>query len=212
MLALAAALSATLACAGSAAPPKHAESPGEQAATPGRVADTGAESHADAPETLVRTHQNYALHDGATCRSKLPASAVEALVRYGTRCLEEARDGEHYLSVPYGEAMAALRIAAEAGDPTAQYVFGSRVFGDHFTNQAPEASEQADYVFALKYLTVAIRRGDAQAHAYFGDAGAALRGDVLPATLPMPLSEVPRAWLDEALLAARRWLGCAGAE
>lgn len=129
----------------------------------------------------------------------------------GMRLLAESRDGEHYKTEPFDEAMRHLLSAAEAGHTAAQVRYGTTLFGVMFTNDAPSAAQEHEYVRALKFIYVAARRGHEGAAGSLPGWPPADRATIEKAELEQPLSDLPRAWLLRAIDEAEAWLECVAA-
>ncbi|HEB91369.1 MAG TPA: hypothetical protein ENI85_17465 [Deltaproteobacteria bacterium] len=126
------------------------------------------------------------------CPSPTAAAVVEARYERGRAALEASRDGEHFRTDAYRDAMAHLAFAARNGHVAAQSLYGCTAFGVLFGNHGPVESERADYVDALGFLRSAARAGDRAALS-------CLPGISGPAdAVGEPLSKLPDGWVSEA--------------
>lgn len=130
--------------------------------------------------------------------------AEQRLYATGAAALVSCREGEHTRADCFDAAMTPLRQAAERDHLAAQALYGREMFSNLINRASPSAEEHDDYVRALTYLRRATKRGDASA-ARFIPQLAALRvenGVLKGPPREMPLSEIPDAWIIEALSAA----------
>lgn len=139
----------------------------------------------------------------AGCAPLEPPEVAQVAAELGLRKLEESRDGEHYRTGPFEEAMAALRTAAEQGHRGAQSLYGRTTFETHFLNEAPTPAEKADYVAAFTFLRIAALRGDPATQDYLPGLAAST-----PPVTEEPLDQLPAAWLTEAYARADAWMAC----
>ncbi|MCX4241114.1 SEL1-like repeat protein [Paraliomyxa miuraensis] len=149
-----------------------------------------------------------AANEGAaapSCAELPPAESAQAAAEQGMQRLEQSRDGEHYLSGPFEEAMAQLRTAAEQGHREAQSLYGRTLFEVRFLAQAPTPEEREDYVAAFTFLRIAALRGDPAVDGYLPGLG-----DPQPLVTEEPLSQLPAEWLAEAWANADAWMTCHG--
>jgi TPR repeat protein len=158
----------------------------------------------DASNSGASEGQKAAATDPAGSCASLESAAVadEAYAR-GKSKLAEAYDGEHYLTVPFDEAMTALRLAAEQGHRAAQSLYGRTLFSVRFTNQAPVPEEEDDYVSAFAFMRIAALRGDPAVQDYVPSLTASA-----PALGEPPLDQVPAPWLTRGYARADAWMGC----
>jgi hypothetical protein len=142
------------------------------------------------------------------CPKLDPAAGIEALPR-GLRFADHLRIEEHPKAEVWEAGMKDLRTAAENGEVEAQFRFGVTLFGFLFTDHAPQASDEKQYVDALAFVRIAALRGHDRAK----KAIPHLADQPLPKELvEQPLSDVPRPWLDKAVKKAKDWLECAPIE
>jgi hypothetical protein len=143
--------------------------------------------------------------DPEDCAPLAEAGVAEENYELGVRRLEEARDGEHFLSGPFADAMDKLEIAARNGHLEAMSLYGSTQFGTMFTNDAPQADEREQYVWSIAFLRIAALAGDETALSYMPGLTAKK-----PDTSVEPLSEVPEDWVQDAFAEADLWIACNG--
>lgn len=137
------------------------------------------------------------------CKVSADPEAVAQAYAHGVAKLEESREGEHHRTEPFEAAIASLREAAEGGHLQAQSLYGRTLFGTRISNQAPTAEEREDYVSAVAFLRIAAAAGDAEAEGFLPGISA-----VLEAPLEMPLSALPKDWVEEAFRRADTWIDC----
>jgi TPR repeat protein len=142
---------------------------------------------------------------GSRCGVFLDATLAESQYQTGLARLADARDGEHFRSESFDEAMTALRAAAENGHLAAQSLYGRTLFVVLFSARAPVPEEREDYVSALTFLRVAIRAGEPQASAFMP----ALASNVT-APVAAPLDTLPPDWLRDAIERSDAWINCHG--
>lgn len=154
----------------------------------------------DAPPTEA-TAPNAA--DG--CVSLVELAVADDAYARGVSTLAESRDGEHYRTESFEEAIGALRTAAEGGHRGAQSLYGRTLFQVRFMNQGPTPPEQEDYVSAFAFMRVAALRGDPEMDGYLPG----LTDDAPPVEQP-PYDSIPPEWLTEAYERADAWMACHG--
>jgi len=142
---------------------------------------------------------------GSRCGASLNATLADSQYQTGLTRLADARDGEHFRSGPFDEAMTALRTAAENGHLAAQSLYGRTLFGALFSARAPVPEEREDYVSALTFLRIAIRAGEPRAKAFMP----ALAADGT-APVAAPLDTLPPDWLGDAIERSDAWIDCHG--
>lgn len=122
-----------------------------------------------------------------------PADEAAALAAYqrAQPFLAKMRAEAHPSKAEFDAGVADLLAAAEAGLLQAQYDYGRIVFGVLYTDHAPTAKDEADYVRALTFQRAAVLRDHTDAKKNFSGLAAAK----LPAKLEEPLSNIPRPWL-----------------
>jgi hypothetical protein len=170
--------------------------------TPPSDSDSGAEPDPVASTSEPNPDAPVADPD---CVSFVEKSVVEQ--RYATALvkLEESRDGEHYRTGPFEEAMGALAFAADNGHLEAQSLYGRTMFGVMFTSDAPQPDQRDEYVAALAFLRVAAKAGEDQAAGYLPGLT-----DATPPTSEPPLDSLPAGWVQEAYQRADLWIACHG--
>lgn len=104
--------------------------------------------------------------------------------------------------------LALLREAADSGDRDAQSLYGRVLFGDLMTTGQEEALRD-QYIEAIYFLRLAIRRGDAATLAFLPDLEQvrALPTGFYP-PLPAPLSDLDEDWVRAGIQKADRARVC----
>lgn len=141
---------------------------------------------------------------GDQCVSLVEPQVADDAYTRGAAKLEEARDGEHYLAEPWGEAMGALEIAAQQGHRAAQSLYGRRMFENMFLADGPTPEQHDAYVQALGFVRIAGLRGDEEAQSYLPGLTAT------PDLEEPPFNALPKEWIDDAIVFADQWLACHG--
>ncbi|MCH9680110.1 MAG: hypothetical protein K0V04_01650 [Deltaproteobacteria bacterium] len=144
---------------------------------------------------------------GDDCVSLVEVEVVEDAFDRGVAKLEQSREGEHYRSEPFEEAMGALKFAGDNGHLAASSLYGRTLFSVMFVAAAPTEERREDYVSALTALRVAALRGDIEAQQYVPG----LMGPKIVGSEP-PLNDLPGPWVTEATERAEAWLTCHRAE
>jgi TPR repeat protein len=170
---------------------------------PGTQQNDPAGSDASNPGASARREAAATAPAAGSCASLESAAVADEAYARGKSKLAAAYDGEHYLTVPFDEAMAALRLAAEQGHRTAQSLYGRTLFSVRFTNQAPVPEEEEDYVSAFTFMRIAALRGDPDVQGYVPSLTAPA-----PALAEAPLDQVPAPWLTQGYARADAWMGC----
>lgn len=122
--------------------------------------------------------------------------------------LELVAREEHPRTEDWEAGMRTLEEAAHHGHLEGQYRFGILLFGQLFTDHAPEPGERDSYVSALFFVRIAALRGHARAASSL--PGIALRKLESGTALEEPLSSLPRDWVADAFRSADFWMECHG--
>ena len=135
------------------------------------------------------------------CKASDEAAALAAHQR-AQPFLAKMRQEAHPSKAEFDAGVADLLAAAEAGLLQAQYDYGRIIFGFLYTDHAPIAKDEADYVRALTFMRAAVLRDHTDAKTSFADLAAAK----LPAKLEEPLSNLPRPWLVKVWKKSDEWV------
>jgi hypothetical protein len=84
---------------------------------------------------------------------------------------------------------------------------GRMKFSAMFSVEAPKSEQRLEYVEAITRLLVAARRGNTSAASFMPGMETLMFGKV-PEPLEPPLAELPKEWVEEALVATDNWLEC----
>jgi hypothetical protein len=120
--------------------------------------------------------------------------------------LEHLRHEEHPRTEVFEGGVRDLEEAAQHGSLEGQHRFGSVVFGFSFTDHAPEAADENDYVRAFTFMRIAALRGHARVLASFPGLDAKSLAGL---RFEEPLDTLPRPWLAKAFERADAWMACA---
>jgi hypothetical protein len=171
--------------------------------TDGGTAQPG--THPTDPEASGASQAEVTAVRANDCVPLEAVAVADGAYARGASKLAEAFDGEHYLTEPFEQAMAALRVAAEQGHRAAQSSYGRTLFSTLFTNQAPVPEEEDDYVAAFMFMRIAALRGDPDVQGYLPG----LTAPTPPLQEP-PLDQVPAAWITASYARADAWMVCHG--
>lgn len=125
------------------------------------------------------------------------------LVSCGEECVKSDGGGR-----AHDKGMTLLGEAAESGDLDAQSLYGRVLFGDLMTT-GQEESLRDQYIEAIYYLRLSIRRGDQAALAFLPDLEKvrAMPTGFFPPLSP-PLSNIEEDWVRAGIQRADRARAC----
>lgn len=130
-----------------------------------------------------------------------PTATVDGPKMYtvGQDAIAAGSQGEHLSVYGYEIATRAFRGAAEAGDLSAQYALAKLIISTRYQAGPIKPAQKVEYVDALKWLIVAVKRGHPKARDLLPSAlTAKLLKEPRKATPYEVFTDLPDAWLEEA--------------
>ena len=142
-----------------------------------------------------------------------PVTEDEAATAFAEAASMDARvkSGELDRKLSWDDRYKLYDRAARGGHRDAQARAGAMMFATMFTTEEPGPADRPVYVEAMTRLIIAARRGSTDAAKFMPGMEALMFGQV-PDVVEPPLSSIPKAWIEDSLAAADRWIRCHAAD